>query len=255
MRFAVFAALAAVIVVMAALVAAPSSAPLAAGTLNLRASLRMVSQGASCIPGATGCRTRTGTGPISGLGGVTETYNWFYTMGAPSCPPELGKPLATTGRLVVAGKGEIQFDIAEGTRCIEEEPMRNEPQEFTITAGTGAYQGATGSGTLERNLNNGIGFEEWTGTLVVPGLEFDLAPPTLSGAKAKTVFAPRGAKSARVTYTVTASDAKDGRVPVTCVPRSGSRFAIGRTVVKCSATDSSGNTRSASFSVIVRAPR
>jgi hypothetical protein len=51
---------------------------------------------------------------------------------------ERGTPLATTGRLVVAGMGEIQVALAQGARCVEEEPVRNEPQNFTITGGTGA---------------------------------------------------------------------------------------------------------------------
>jgi hypothetical protein len=55
-----------------------------------------------------------------------------------------------------------------------------------------------------------------------------VAPPVLSGATPKTVRARKGAKRVRVTYRVTANDAIDGHVPVGCVPRSGSRFPIGR---------------------------
>jgi hypothetical protein len=104
-------------------------------------------------------------------------------------------------------------------------------------------------------VSAGFGTERWIGTLVVPGLEFDVMPPTLSGTTSKTVRAPKGAKRVRVTYTVTASDAVDGQVPVTCVPRSGSRFPIGRTVVRCLATDSSANTVTARFIVTVRPRR
>ena len=133
---------------------------------------------------------------------------------------------------------------------------QNEPQDFTITGGTGTYQGASGSGKVgERALGGGGGEETWTGTLVVPGLEFDVTPPTLSGATSKTVRAPRGAKRVRVTYKVTASDNADSQVPVTCNPRSGSRFPIGRTIVRCSATDSSGNTANAAFRITVRRSR
>jgi hypothetical protein len=56
----------------------------------------------------------------------------------------------------------------------------------------------------------------------------------------------------RVIYKVTASDAVDGSVPVSCQPRSGSRFKIGRTFVKCSATDTSANAETESFSVKVK---
>ena len=236
---------------------ATSSAPFAAGALKLSWPVTVESKGAYCPPevppDATACRARTGSGSVSGLGTVSESYTWSYRMGPPTCAEGVGKPLATTGRLVVAGKGEINFALAEGSRCIEEEPVRNEPQDFTITGGTGMYAGVSGSGTLERALEGGIGSETWTGMLV--GLEFDVTPPTLSGATSKTVRARKRAKRVRVTYKVAARDAVDGQVPVTCRPRSGRRFAIGRTVVRCSATDSSANTRNASFRVTVRAAK
>jgi hypothetical protein len=164
----------------------------------------------------------------------------------------LVKPLATTARFVVAGKGTIEFAIADGARCVEQAPVRNQPQEFSITGGTGKYQGASGSGTLERSLSGGRGVEWWIGTLTVPGLDFDTAPPVITGTVSKTVRAPAGVKRARVSYQVTAMDAVDGAVTASCVPRSGTFFKIGRTVVSCSATDTSGNARTARFVITVR---
>ena len=165
----------------------------ATGTLELRASLGLVSDLGECPPGVDGdaCAARTGQGSRPGLGSVSETYIWSYRMGPPTCPSGVGKPLATTGRLVVVGKGEILFALADGARCIDQEPLRNEPQDFTITGGTGTYDGASGSGTLERALVRAVGTERWIGTLGVPGLEFDMTPPRLSGATSKTVRAPR----------------------------------------------------------------
>jgi hypothetical protein len=229
----------------------------ASGTLELRASLQLISNLGACPPGiaADACAPRTGTGPVPGLGSVTVAYTWSYRMGPPTCPSGVGKPLATTGRLVVVGRGEIHFAIADGARCIDQEPLRNEPQDFTITGGTGTYEGASGSGTLERAVSAGRGTEKWIGTLVVPGLEFDVTPPTLSSARSKTVRSPKGAKRVRVTYNVTSSDVVDGQVRVTCAPPSGSRFPLGRTVVRCSTTDSSANTATARFIVTVRLRR
>ena len=43
-----------------------------------------------------------------------------------------------------------------------------------------------------------------------------------------------------------------GIIPnVTCHPQSGHNFTIGATVVKCNATDNSGNTAACSFDVII----
>jgi hypothetical protein len=185
------------------------------------------------------------------LGLVSEIYTWAYRMGPPACPSDLGKPLATTGRLGVAGKGEIRFALADGARCIEQEPLRNEPQSFTITGGTGTYEGASGSGTVERSINSGSGTETWSGTLEVPGLEFDVTRPTITGAANRVVRATRGEKSARVVFRVTAQDNRDGALPTRCTPRSGSRFKVGRTRVSCSVTDTSANRATASFVVTV----
>ena len=241
------------------LATATTAAPSVAGTLTLRGSLRVISAPISCPPEAppdvAECRMRTGDAPIPGLGTVSESYTWFFRIGPPTCPSDLGKPLATTGRLVVAGKGELHFALAEGVKCVDVEPLRNEPQDYTITGGTGLYAGASGSGTVERSLGGGVGTERWSGTLVAPEVEFDVSPPTLTGAKPKTVRAPKGAKRVRVTYKVTARDGVDGELPVACQPRSGSRFMIGRTVVTCSATDSSANAATAKFTISVRPRR
>ena len=86
----------------------------------------------------------------------------------------------------------------------------------------------------------------------MPGLEFDVTPPGLKGAVSKTVRAPKNAKRVRVRYTVTAQDAVDGSVPVSCMPRSGAFFKLGRTKVSCAATDKSGNTRQAQFAITVK---
>ena len=243
---------------------APTSATalptVAAATLDLQARFKMISTGVLCPPEAPSvgdlqCFERTGTDSVPGLGGVSIEYVWYFTIGAPTCPPEEAKPLATTGRLIVAGKGELHFALAPGARCISVEPVRNEPQDFTITGGTGVYQSAAGAGRAARALGGGVGAERWTGALTAPGVEFDLTPPTFIGARSKTVRAAKGTRRVRVTYTVTASDDKDGAVPVTCKPLSGSRFPVGRTLVRCSAADASANTSNASFTVIVRPPR
>lgn len=57
--------------------------------------------------------------------------------------------------------------------------------------------------------------------------------------------------STPVDFTVTATDAVDGTTTVNCVPASGSTFASGTTPVLCSTSDSSENTATTTFNVIV----
>jgi hypothetical protein len=128
---------------------------------------------------------------------------------------------------------------------------------FSVTSGTGIYAGASGSGTFSEagrlsSPGKWRGVHTWTGTLTVPGLDFDVTAPTISGASDKVVKVRRNARRARVSYALTASDTVDGTVPVTCTPRSGSVFRIGRTTVRCVGIDSSANTATASFTVTVR---
>lgn len=64
----------------------------------------------------------------------------------------------------------------------------------------------------------------------------------------ETATSPAGAV---VSFTATALDLVDGSVGVTCTPSSGSKFAIGTTLVSCSASDSRGNPSIETFRVIV----
>jgi hypothetical protein len=66
-----------------------------------------------------------------------------------------------------------------------------------------------------------------------------------------TVEATSGA-GAFVTFTATASDEVDGNLTTTCSPASGDLFAIGTTIVNCSATDWDGLTVSGPFNVTVQ---
>lgn len=78
----------------------------------------------------------------------------------------------------------------------------------------------------------------------------DTTPPVIT---VSNVFAEAtGPAGATAAFTPTANDDVDGTVPVTCVPASGSTFPVGVTTVTCTATDSSGNTGNAGFSVTVQ---
>ncbi len=80
----------------------------------------------------------------------------------------------------------------------------------------------------------------------------DTAAPTFSGVPANRVVEANGPSGSLVSYPApTATDAVEGPKPVSCSPTSGSTFPLGGTTVTCTASDSHGNTSSASFAVTV----
>lgn len=105
---------------------------------------------------------------------------------------------------------------------------------------------ALGQTTVSCTATNAGGSD--TGTFKVTVV--DTTPPVLALPADMTAEASN-ASGAVVTYTASASDLVDGNVAVQCTPASGSTFALGTTLVSCSATDSSSNTATDSFSVTV----
>ena len=85
------------------------------------------------------------------------------------------------------------------------------------------------------------------GTFVVAPISFG-SPPTIQVPDGLTIEAtsPYGTP---LDYEVTAADAEDGQVPVTCTPGRGGEYPLGQVQVTCQATDSDGLTGSGSFVV------
>lgn len=76
----------------------------------------------------------------------------------------------------------------------------------------------------------------------------DTIPPVISGVA--DISTTTSGASAVVTYAVpTAVDDKDGAVPVSCTPPSGSTFDLGTTTVTCTASDAAGNSATSTFAV------
>jgi HYR domain-containing protein len=162
--------------------------------------------------------------------------------------------------ILVAGKGEIDLAMPS-TGCITPDQLarRFPPIDVTVSGGSDRYAGASGSGVLTfqntlTGLETGHALITWTGTLNVAGLSFDTTPPQIAGARSKTAKTRR-ARGARVRYSVSAVDARDGPVPAVCRPKSGSVFRVGRTRVTCTAADGSGNTATARFIITVKGVR
>jgi hypothetical protein len=237
------------------------------GALALHAELSWHGSDGECpagTPSGIECHPHPGgPGLVSGLGEVTQQYLYPVVLDPPDpeCRAAGGLNLADyPASLIVKGKGEVHLWVKGINECLSGPPsdtVVNNTQSYTVTGGSGAYAGASGSGTVTHVAHRNIyghadGTDTWSGTLYVPGLNFDVTAPTITGAVNKIVRAPRSAKRIRVRFQLAAQDDVDGSVPVACKPRSGSRFRLGRTRVRCSATDGSGNTASGHFTVRVK---
>jgi hypothetical protein len=222
-----------------------------------------------CPPGtdaSTACFQTSGNGLVPGLGVVSEQYLNYVEDADSSCERWHSSPVLT-----VQGKGKLDLSVRPPNGCVVPTTgVLNGSLVFTVTGGSGIYAGASGQGTFVTRGGPGTtgrNTDTLGGSLTVPNLVFDVTPPVLSGAVSKTVVAPRHAKAVRVAYKVTGKDtgpsipppncttAKCDSVPVTCKPRSGSRFKLGRTTVLCSATDDSGNKATARFAITVKRRR
>ena len=225
--------------------------------------------GASYCPAGTPATTDecvrfVGVAEVRGLGRVTETYTKSFDSA--TCPGRVTSHPTTV--FEIAGKGVIEVAMEPWPTCSD--PANVSPSGVTaslagrIVRGTQKFAGASGSLKVTNHVKpasctgggcRGTATDIWTGTLVVPGMEFDLTPPVVSGAASKSVTAPRTARFVRVRYSVKAQDAIDGFVPAPCKPVSGSRFKLGRTKVVCTAKDSSANVATARFTVTVKRGR
>ncbi|MGZ8694125.1 MAG: CocE/NonD family hydrolase [Gaiellaceae bacterium] len=78
----------------------------------------------------------------------------------------------------------------------------------------------------------------------------DTTAPTLS-LPAPIKVEAEGAVGAKVSYAAGAADVADPSPAVSCLPASGSTFALVTTTVTCSASDAAGNTAGGSFAVTV----
>lgn len=238
--------------------AVASSSP-AAGVLELEAIVRMTYQFGDqyCpaeAPRFSRCVRFTGEGQVPGLGTAMIAYTKYLPSDEPSCPVVQDNAVVLT----VAGKGRIEL-TRPGRHCGPTAPATT-VSTYDVAAATGIYAGASGQlrvvssvARIDVSCDCGRAQDTWTGRLTVPRVDFDTTPPTVtSTASEKTVRVPRRATGTRVRYSLTAQDAIDGSVPVSCSPPSGGRFRLGQTRVECSATDSNGNTRRVQFTVVVK---
>jgi len=226
---------------------APATRGMRAGVLAFAMGVPLANFATDCptgVPSTSECFAIEGEGLVRGLGSVREHYLAMDDQSNPSCRKTTWSPVVLT----VDGKGTIDATLT-APGCDARQKFIG-VASFTITGGTGAYAGVSGSGT--ENASD-LARDVWSGTLAVPGLTFDTTAPVIHGAVSKAVRVGKTSRRSRVRYKVSAMDAVDGPVKASCSPRSGTLFKIGRTRVICSATDSSANTATAVFTINLKA--
>jgi HYR domain len=203
------------------------------------------------------CFNHKATPLVSGLGRVSLSFTVWQIYFFPDCV----HLSVADGSLVTVGKGTLHFAGAK-TGCAgslsDGNLVLKGQVPVSVTGGDGDFVDGNGQGALTllstgtaTNTSAGPATGEFKLSLDLPNGTFDITPPTISGAVSKHVRVARNAQRARVPYRVTAHDAVDGRVPVSCKPRLGTGFRIGRTRVTCSATDRSANKAIVRFTVSV----
>jgi hypothetical protein len=208
------------------------------------------------------CFNHKATPLVPGLGRISLSFTVWQIYYFPDCV----HLSVAEGSVVTSGKGTLHFAGAK-TGCAGSTSDGNLVLKgqvpVSVTGGDGDFVDGSGQGALTilstgtaTNTSAGPGTGEFNLALDLPNGTFDITPPTISGKGSKHVRVSRKAQRARVAYRVTAHDAVDGRVPVSCKPRLSSSFRIGRTKVTCSATDRSANKATVHFTVsVVRAKR
>lgn len=166
---------------------------------------------------------------------------------------------AFTVMLVQLGDGEQAIRMRFPERVeVEATGPEGAVADFVVTASDSEGEPVTGvcsplSGSLfplgGTTVTCTARTEAETATRRFPVVVADTTPPRLtlpSDVQAETTRKDRGVK-----YRVSASDRVDGEVVPNCSPRSGSRFSIGATPVRCSAVDAHANEAQGRFTVTV----
>lgn len=90
-----------------------------------------------------------------------------------------------------------------------------------------------------------------TTTTLPSAADSDTISPTIDIPSDPLIVEATDPSGAKVAYEVNATDNVDIKVTPTCIPISGSIFALGETTITCSATDKAGNTGKESFDIRV----
>jgi hypothetical protein len=172
--------------------------------------------------------TITGSGAFV-LQFLADNASWIYIDGELVGFQDYHWPSNGSGRFTINLNGTGPHELA-----------------FVIWDGGGLAGGKFRIETVESFQENNPGEE-----LPPPPPAPDTTAPVITAPDNITVEAA-SSLGTPVTFETSATDNKDGSVPVTASPASGATFPIGSTSVSLTASDAAGNTATASFSVTVQ---
>jgi len=157
-------------------------------------------------------------------------------------PPTIADNADITAEASGPSGAAITFDVPAANDLVDTDPtVTCEPESGSTFA-----LGATIVTCTAVDDSGNDASSDFTVTVV------DTTPPAISGMPVDATVEATGPTGAALTYTApTAFDLVDEAVGVTCIPVSGSTFALGATSVVCTASDSRGNTASSSLTVTV----
>jgi fibronectin type 3 domain-containing protein len=187
--------------------------------------------------------TTTVTCTATDAAGNTATATFTITV-QDTTPPVLSLP----------GSFPVETESPSGT-AVSYSASASDTVSGSLSPGCNPASGAifpVGTTTVHCSVSDGHG-NSASGEFDVTVVFVDHTVPVLSGVPVNRVLEANGPNGSTVNFdTPTATDNLDGPIAaVACSPGSGSTFPLGTTTVTCSATDSHGNTGTASFSVTV----
>ncbi len=198
--------------------------------------------------------------PVSGstfaIGDTTVTCNATDEAGNSATPTTFVVHVVDSTAPVIAAHTDVTAEAmsAAGAIVTYISPATSDAVDGAGTATCAPASGtqfALGDTTVTCNATDAHGNAATPTTFVVHVV--DTTPPTITGAPTDIIAEATSAAGAAVSYTSpTASDIVDGPITPSCVPASGSTFALGTTTVQCTATDAHGNSAHSSFTVTVQ---
>jgi hypothetical protein len=198
--------------------------------------------------------------PVQGLAGVTLVF--LLSMGFTALQPTAQEPAAAPAQPAAGGDScpdgfygtpatgctDVNECASGNGGCHRLAACQNTPGSRTCGSCPTDFAGTGYVGCFDVNeCPNGDCTDR------IPTDVESTPPPVVTTGGDMTVAAV-AETGAPATFTVTAKDSKDGVRPAYCLPRSGSTFPVGKTVVSCWATNSRGKIGRAAFTVTVNKP-